>query len=33
MAEQFNLCLKGQVTPTQAVRTLQPTLSDIVGSP
>jgi multiple sugar transport system substrate-binding protein len=30
MAEQFNLCLIGQVTPTQAAQTLQARLSNIV---
>jgi multiple sugar transport system substrate-binding protein len=30
MAEQFNRCLKGQVTPAQAAQTLQATLSNIV---
>jgi multiple sugar transport system substrate-binding protein len=30
MAEQFNLCLKGQVTPAQAAQTLQARLSNIV---
>jgi multiple sugar transport system substrate-binding protein len=33
MAEQFNLCLKGQVTPAQATRTLQTGLSGILGRP
>jgi trehalose/maltose transport system substrate-binding protein len=30
MAEQFNLCLEGQVTPAQAAQTLQAQLSNIV---
>jgi maltose-binding protein MalE len=30
MAERFNLCLKGQVSPTQAAQTLQTRLSMIV---
>jgi multiple sugar transport system substrate-binding protein len=30
MAEQFNLCLKGHVTPAQAAQTLQTRLSNIV---
>jgi hypothetical protein len=30
MAEQFNRCLKGQVTPAQAAQTLQAQLSNIV---
>ena len=30
MAEQFNLCLKGQVTPAQAAQTLQVRLAAIV---
>jgi multiple sugar transport system substrate-binding protein len=30
MAEQFNRCLKGQVTPAQAAQTLQTSLSNIV---
>jgi multiple sugar transport system substrate-binding protein len=29
MAEQFNLCLQGQVTPLQATQTLQTELSNI----
>jgi hypothetical protein len=33
MAEQFNLCLQGQFTPTQAVRTLQPRLTEILRRP
>jgi ABC-type glycerol-3-phosphate transport system substrate-binding protein len=30
MAEQFNLCLMGQVSPTEAAETLQTSLSNIV---
>jgi maltose-binding protein MalE len=30
MAEQFNLCLKGQVTPAQAAQTLQTRLDNLV---
>jgi ABC-type glycerol-3-phosphate transport system substrate-binding protein len=33
MAEQFNLCLTGQVTPVQDARTLQRRLSDILRGP
>jgi hypothetical protein len=33
MAEQFNLCLTGQVSAAQAARTLQTRLSDILRGP
>jgi ABC-type glycerol-3-phosphate transport system substrate-binding protein len=33
MAEQFNLCLQGQVSPTEAAQTLQSRLSDILRRP
>jgi ABC-type glycerol-3-phosphate transport system substrate-binding protein len=33
MAEQFNLCLTGQVSPTEAAQTLQTRLSDILRRP
>jgi multiple sugar transport system substrate-binding protein len=31
MAEQFNHCLKGQVSPAQAARTLEGKLANILG--
>jgi multiple sugar transport system substrate-binding protein len=33
MAEQFNFCLKGQVSPTEMAQTLQTRLSDILRRP